>query len=127
MNELENLNVGDEVIIVDPIFEIRNTIEKVVRITKTLIILSCGLRFRKDNGKEYGDSGHFTYSIHVATPEEIEEIKAKQITRKQFEEIFGFDWSWLSDEDRNKVYEIISKYKYKYNYSCRQVKIIGTD
>lgn len=111
MNELENLNVGDEVILEDPIFESKNTIEKVVRITKTLIILPDGLRFRKDNGKAYGDSGHFTYSIHVATPEEIEKIKAKQIARKQTKEIFEFNWSCLYDEDREKVYEIICKYK----------------
>ena len=44
----KNLNVGDEVILEDPIFESKNTIEKVVRITKTLIILPDGLRFRKD-------------------------------------------------------------------------------
>ena len=111
MNELENLNVGDEVILENPIFKSETTIKKVVRITKTLIILSDGLRFRKDNGKAYGDSGYFVYSIHVATPEEIEKIKAKQIARKQIEEIFWFNWSCLSDEDREKVYEIISKYK----------------
>ena len=124
-NELENLNVGDEVIIVDPAFKNRNTVEKVVRVTKTLIILPNGLRFHKDNGKAYGDRGYFTPHIHIATPEEKEKVKAEQIARKQIKSICEFNWFWLSDEDRNKVYEIISKYKY--DYSCRQVKIIETD
>ena len=73
---LQNLKVGDEVLYTPSLnsYKRNKSLEKVGRITKTLIILENGNRFNKSTGYAPGDTWFRFGSIDKATTEDKEKI-----------------------------------------------------
>ena len=103
-----DVKVGDSVILRSPY---RNRVEKVTRVART-IFYAGGLRFRKDNGYEYGGS---TYSITYAkraNEEEIEKICNDEIRKRYYitsKKILTDSYPTL--DDIKEIYSILQKYE----------------
>lgn len=72
MEKLENVKVGDKLIISRP--WCTDYIDTVERMTKTLVVTSNGYKFKKANGYGYQIQG----CAWPATPEDIERVKLKE-------------------------------------------------
>lgn len=105
MNSLENVKVGDKLLVRS---RGRRSLQTVTRITATLVITNSD-RFSKQTGKAHGyDSWSHTYA-EPATAEDIESI-TREIRRKSL--IFkcqGIDFESLSDSQLEQILEIANK------------------
>ena len=103
-----DVKVGEFVILHSPH---RDRAEKVTRVART-IFYAGGLRFRKDNGYEYGGD---TYSITYAkraNEEEIEKIRKDEIRKRYYvtsKKILTDSYPTL--DDIKEIYSILQKYK----------------
>lgn len=99
MNELENVKVGDK-LLVRSYFE--EKIETVVKVTKTLVVTKYH-RFRiKDGVSQPRSSWKFTYA-KPATPEDIE----RNIRRGNIQFCKETDYDKLTDSQLERIINII--------------------
>lgn len=74
---MENFKVGDVVIVRGNSYN-PDTVEKIVRLTKTQIVLEDGRKFTRKSGRQVGCSDWSSFCISKATPEQIKKIQYKQ-------------------------------------------------
>lgn len=104
-NFTENLNDGDLVVVCVSGAMTRDSIAKVVRLTKTQIILESGDKFRKSDGYKVGENGNWNRSyLREATKETVEIIREKQERRELIGKIKKLDWNKLATEDLRNTY-----------------------
>lgn len=106
MNSLENVKVGDKLLVLFP-YDVKG-IETVERITATLVITKHH-RFIKKSGKAQGsDSWSYAYA-KLATPEDTErisrEVKHNGLVRK----CENINFKTLSDSQLEQILEIVNK------------------
>lgn len=105
MNELENLKVGD-VVIVSGVFA--DKLSKVIRVTKAQILVD-NCHYRKKDGRLIGGSDWHYGRIKPATDEDIERINK----REQKEELIAFirksAWVNLSLESLQTICDVVKK------------------
>ena len=103
-----DVKVGDLIIIHS---SHRNSIEKVTSVAKT-IFSAGGLRFRKDNGWQYGGGTYFTKYAKKATDEEIEKIRNNEIRNKYYvTSAHILRNCYPSLDDIKEIYSILQKYE----------------
>ena len=105
MSDLENLKVGDLVIVVG---NFASKLSKVMRVTKAQILVDNRHYWKKD-GRLVGRSGFCYGRIKPATDEDIESINK----REQKEELIAFIrrnvWSNLSLESLQTICDVVKK------------------
>lgn len=105
MENLEDINVGDKVILANARIK---RVESVQRMTKTLVWV--GHRaFRKKDGLEYGGRPFETMHICKVTPEVLAEIESENKRNDLINKIVHYPWGTLSTEELENVYELINK------------------
>lgn len=104
MENLEDIKVGDKVIVSDGF---RKRVDTVTRLTKNLIVVGRS-RFNKSNGFEYGGRGYCSPHIVRATPEMIAEIEEERRRNDLLAKLKGHPWNKLTTEELEKVYRIIN-------------------
>lgn len=88
---LENLKPGDEVV-AKPLSAVRaNSIERVERTTKTLIVLSTGERFRRQDGRSLHGTAWSRVYLSPPTPERVGEIRRAALVSR----LRGYPWEGL--------------------------------
>ena len=103
-----DVKVGDLIIIRS---SHRNSIEKVTSVAKT-IFCAGGLRFRKDNGWQYGGGTYFTIYAKKATDEEIEKIRNNEIRNRYYDiSKYILRNCYPSLDDIKEIYSILQKYE----------------
>ena len=107
MNELENLKVGDLVVVKGNITDIK-TLSKIDRVTKTLIVIGYR-RFRRSDGQLVGrDDWHYA-NIRPATDEDIERIKKDREKRELVKHLNGVVWYNLPLESLTHIWDVVKK------------------
>lgn len=107
MNELENLKVGDMVIIKGNITDVK-TLSTIDRVTKTQIIIGYR-RFRKSDGQLVGrDDWHYA-NIRPATDEDIEQINKEREKRELIKHLNGVVWYSLRLESLTRIWDAVKK------------------
>lgn len=99
---LENLKIGDQVVIRDSGYLCHDSVATVTRITKTLIFTGTGKderKFRLRDGNAPGDSFGSRASLDPPTPEKLDEIEKERLVRR----LKGFDWASLSLESLRMI------------------------
>lgn len=76
---LQNLEIGDEVIVIDNIH--RDQIVSVNRVTKTQIILKSGTKFRKSDGSAVSNSSWNRMFIHKPESDLIDKVLKENLVR----------------------------------------------
>lgn len=105
MKELKDLQVGDEVIVDNYLFL---DVFKVERITKAFIVVN-GNKFRKSNGKSFGN---FMCSEIVLAPKEVmEEIKNENKRLRLANKVSSFNFRSLPIEKLEILYNILRENK----------------
>lgn len=107
MNELENLKVGDLVVVKGNITDIK-TLSKIDRVTKTLIIIGYR-RFRKSDGRLVGQDGWHYANIRPATDEDIERINKDREKRELIKHLNGVVWYSLRLESLTRIWDAVKK------------------
>ena len=103
-----DVKVGDLIIIRS---SHRNSIEKVTSVSKT-IFCAGGLRFRKDNGWQYGGGTYPMIFAKKATDEEIEKIRNNEIRNKYYvTSAHILRNCYPSLDDIKEIYSILQKYE----------------
>ena len=103
-----DVKVGDRIIICS---SYRNRIEKVTSVSET-IFCAGGLRFRKDNGWQYGGDTYSTIFAKKATDEEIEKIRNNEIRNKYYNITKNILRNcYPSHDDIKEIYSILQKYE----------------
>lgn len=105
MENLEDINVGDKVILANARIK---RVETVTKVTKTLVVVG-NRRFKKDGGSEYGGRPFETMRICKATPEVLTEIEEENMRSDLINKIARYPWGYLSTYKLEKVYELINK------------------
>ena len=103
-----DVKVGDLIIVRS---SHRNSIEKVTSVAKT-IFCAGGLRFRKDNGWQYGGGTYSTIFAKKATDEEIEKIRNDEIRERYYvtsKKILRD--SYPTFDDIKELFSILQKYE----------------
>ncbi len=104
MNELENVKVGDKLLVRNRYGE---DIEIVKRVTKTLVITEHH-RYRIKDGRGFPiDSWIFTHA-HPASIENIERITKADIRRKNIQTCKNIDYDKLTDSQLERIISIIN-------------------
>lgn len=105
MENLEDIKVGDKVILANARIK---RVETVTKVTKTLVIVG-NRRFKKDGGFEYGGRPFEMMHICKVTPEVLAEIEAENKRNDLINKIVRYPWNKLSTEELEKVYKLINK------------------
>nr|DAF60426.1 MAG TPA: hypothetical protein [Siphoviridae sp. ctmHK36] len=105
MENLEDIKVGDKVILANA--RIKRVVT-VTKVTKTQIVIG-NKRFKKESGFEYGGRPLETKRIYRATPEVLEEIEAETKRNDLINKIARYPWGSLTNEELEKVCKIINK------------------
>ena len=107
MNEIENLKVGDLVVVKGNITDIK-TLSKIDRVTKTLIVIGYR-RFRRSDGQLVGrDDWHYA-NIRPATDEDIERINKDREKRELVKHLNGVVWYSLRLESLTHIWDVVKK------------------
>lgn len=106
MNKLEGINVGDKVIVY---LSYSKNIRTVKRLTKTLVVLDNGSRYKKEDGYLYGARGFYVPHIEKATPKLIDEVNEENKRRNFISKLSTYPWNRLTTDKLEKVYELINK------------------
>ena len=106
MNELENIKVGDKVIVGRGY--VSDLICNVERITKTQIIVN-GRRFSKKNGRLVGGDVWSCDRLTIATDEKIEKLKRDKRRRTLKLYLQSVNWDVLSIESLTSISELVKK------------------
>ena len=78
----------------------------IVKITKTMIILSSGKRFNINTGRSVGNNLYGSSYIEPLTDEKNHELKLKHIRRF----IINYDYDELTDDQKNQVYKLLKSF-----------------
>lgn len=104
MENLENIKVGDKVIVVK---RYTRHVRKVKRLTKTQIVVDDD-KFRKSDGKSVNNYGWFSPFIRKATQELISEVEEEEKRTKLLYEVYHTDWNKLRTDKLEEVYKLIN-------------------
>lgn len=96
----KDLKVGDLVILSK---RCTDHVVRVERLTKTLIVLDTGHRFRRDTGSHFGGSMWYSISINEATPQSIENVRIKKERMDNIEFVEDFNMRNLSNHDLRQL------------------------
>ncbi len=102
---LYDLKVGDNVVITNLYSE---TIEKVERLTKHYIVVR-NLKYRKTDGRLSGGGRWYCESIRIATPDDIEQIRRKQLHNRLVMEIDNTPLQTLTNDQLQSILDIIKQ------------------
>lgn len=105
MNELENLKVGD-VVIVSGVFA--DKLSKVIRVTKAQILVD-NCHYRKKDGRLIGGSDWHYGRIKPATDEDIERIKKTERKNELMAYLKGVAWYKLPPESLKTICDVVKK------------------
>lgn len=105
-NSLENIKIGDKVIIKGLFYSNSSYVAEVTKVNKTTFVAG-NFTFRKQNGSQYGGDTWNKMYASFATEEDIAKVTAEAERRKMVRFLRDTDFSKLSDEDLKKVYDII--------------------
>ena len=112
-NWLENLKVGDEVLISGGTLVGRDRLGKVSRFTKTQIIVNVDGhedRFKKGSGSSVGDHGYYSTFLREATSESIAAYK-EELYRVVFQnKIRNLSWNDVPLDILKQIRELIEPY-----------------
>lgn len=103
MNNLENVKVGDYLII-SKSYGNRNILAKVIRTTNTLVVTKT-YKFRKTNGYEYGGMA----SARIATEKDIKAAKANTERNNLIYRCAKIDFKTLPNEKLTEILAIVEK------------------
>lgn len=106
MNKFEEINVGDKVI---EYLAYSKNIRTVKRLTKTLVVLDDGSRYKRVNGYLYGECGYYVPHIEKATPKQIAEVNEENKREDIILKLRLYKWNILTTDKLEKVYELINK------------------
>lgn len=101
MDNLENVKVGDTLFVSNGLYEY---LEKVVRLTKTLVITKVH-RFNRGSGKLCGSYYWDVLYARLATDEDVAMIRRK----KMISECNNIDFSLLTSAQLEQILEIANK------------------
>jgi hypothetical protein len=95
MSVLQDLKVGDKVLICGGGWERALQVSTIAKIGKLHIILPSGKKYRKDSGYETGASTWARFHAHIEpfNEKEWKEYQADQRDKKMRRELRDFDWS----------------------------------
>jgi hypothetical protein len=84
---LWEIKVGDYVVVQHHYG--RSSIHQVVRVTPKMLECSTGLRFRKQNGREYGSNSMYSrrYIERIATPDDVQDHLDQKKRRQVFQKL----------------------------------------
>lgn len=92
MKTLQDLHVGDEVIVYDPYSG--DKVAKVAKITKSYIYTDVPtIKYNIDDGYEVGFGYRWAHNIRVGTTEEIEKVRNEARKTSLSHYLSKFDWS----------------------------------
>ena len=104
----DDIKVGDVVILQTPY---RATIEKVTSVAKT-IFYAGGMRFRKEDGWQYGGSVYNRIIAKRGTNEEIKKIQDEALRQRYHRlSINILNKCYPSIDDIKEIYSILQKYE----------------
>lgn len=106
MNELENVKVGDKVIVGGAY--INNRIYTVEKVTKRFIIVE-GAKYSRTSGWECGISGYSSNHIRPATKENIKRIEEETEKRHTVSFLKDTKFEKLSLETLKSIRELVEK------------------
>lgn len=104
MENLEDIKVGDKVIVIR---RYARRICKVERLTKTQIVVD-GDKFRKSDGKSVNNYGWFSPFIRKATQELVAEVEEEEKRTKLLNEVYHTDWSKLRTDKLEEIHKLIN-------------------
>ena len=107
MKELEDLVVGDDVLITSRYYR---RIAKVDKVTKTQIVVD-NVRFRRDSGWQCGSDRWNIRRISVPTEKDISDVKEENLRKTLIYSISSFDFKRLSTDELKQVYNIVKDKK----------------
>lgn len=107
MNELENVKVGDFVVLIGS-YAHDGCLRKVERVTKSQIIVN-KRRYRKNDGRIVGGGGWSYCYIRPATENDIERINKVRHKNKLLAFIKNVTWYNLSLESLQTIYDVVKK------------------
>ena len=106
-NNLENIKVGDKVIIRGNT-AFSTTIAEVTKVNKSTFVAG-HYTFKKQSGSQYGGDTWSRVYASLATEEDIAKVTAEAERRRIVYTLRSFDFYKLSDEDLKKIYSIVKK------------------
>lgn len=108
--KLEDLKVGDKVLVINHICE---KVKRVIKVTQTLIIVSEYGRFRKSDGRLSGNNGFSTTHIVPLTEEMVAKKEAELFEEQRRNEISykirNTDFLKLSTDKLERILQIIAE------------------
>lgn len=102
MDSLENVKVGDTLFVSNGMYEY---LEKVVRLTKTLVITKVH-RFNRGNGRLCGSDAWNILYARLATDEDVAMIRRKQMIHR----CENIDFSLLTSAQLEQILEIANNH-----------------
>ena len=106
MNEwLNELEIGDKVIVISTRYHGNDKVAAVTRTTKTQVVVEGHGKFTKKNGSEFGKYG--SHVIVEATQERAAKIEEKKLRGKLTDKIDACDLARLSTEQLQQITSII--------------------
>lgn len=100
----KNLIVGDKVLIRKQWGLI---VQRVEKLTKTMIVIDDGSRFRRDSGSEVGATAWSWKSLEEATDESIKEIKKVNRKRGLVKILKNVNYSNMTLEALEEIYKLV--------------------
>lgn len=105
--ELQDLKVGDTVILDNHPYK---TVETVAKVTETMIIISGGTRFRRGNGDLVNKDKWERSFIRPSTPEEIKQIQDEKKKDDLATKLKNSNWGYFSLEVLEQIAGIRDAY-----------------
>lgn len=110
MSEFQDLKAGDEVVLLSGRFgDTRYSLEKIERVTKTLIIIN-GDRYRRADGRQTGESWHKNY-LKMPTEEMLNKVKCYErlvVKRDIIKSFREFNFNKFSLEQLQQIQQFIN-------------------
>ena len=111
--KLENVKAGDYLIHSSTDPRSPDSIVKVERTTKTLVITTKGGRYRKEDGRPSGEDGwslHFS-SISIPAEGDLDRLAAERRKRRAVATLNAFDWNCLGLLELETVIKAVEEAK----------------
>ncbi len=106
MNSLENVKVGDLLLINDRWGE---NVAVVERLTTTLIVTGDGYRINRKNGCVHGDSQWNHMSVRIASQEDADRVRHRRYRVEMINKCGNICFSNLSDSQLEQILEIANQ------------------
>lgn len=107
MSWLEELKVGDEVVVAGDRYHL-DYVDKVTKLTaKQIALENSSYRYRRDTGSQIGGDNWNSRRLEEATPERKKEAQREYRRLRMIQTLTRTVWKELSDETLERVLEVI--------------------